>query len=150
MATDSRNLLRQLATAFLNATLMLLIILIVTAIILLTRVQNFTADTVSAALDAVGQQKTAAIHKGFDELKTMRATLGHVQTSLKERCRDGENTPKLDELRNEIKILNENIVSLNRDIHVLGEKAADAAIDGVADAMKDWLGVSKPASSPQS
>lgn len=141
------SLMRQLAAALLNATLMLFIILVVVVLLLIGKVQSFTADTVSAAVGAIGEQQAGKIKNGFGELQDMGAKVKNLQASLNETCKDGINTPQIDALRAEVQALREKIDSLNTNVHELGEKAATAAIDGAANGVKTWLGVS-PATAP--
>ncbi len=131
-----RKTLGQLALALLNATLLLALAVIVSALMLTDRLQSLAADTAAAAVATIGPdlrerlgQDLATVHQALARLDTLEARITAATTEA-----DSATAAQLVEVRDEIRALTRQVTALNAglsDLRATSGASVQGAIDTV-------------------
>lgn len=120
MAETGTNVVKKLAMAFLNATLLLVLALVISGIVLINKVQNFAGDTAAALREGIG----AEVIEGLSEsLATLERSVSQLQALDAELARSDAPT-ELTELRAELRLLTETVRELRLEVETSSAEAA--------------------------
>lgn len=120
MAETGASVARKLGMAFLNATLLLALALVISGIVLINKVQNFAGDTAAALREGIGAEVIEGLS---DNLATLERTVARLQALDAELARSDTPT-ELTELRDELRQLTETVRDLRMEIETSSTEAA--------------------------
>jgi hypothetical protein len=133
--------LGQVALALVNATLMLVVLVVFGLWLLLGRAQDFAADTARAAVGVVGSdlggkvaERAASLDAALAGLTTLEARMG--EAIARAGTTDSPAVTELGALRTDVQALTAAVGGLAQSVSALGDRPAEAASHALSEILQ--------------